>query len=131
MYSLIPQLFFECTINHLMLFHEPFALEGRRYDKYLPVISATGQVLHLDSGTRERLFQYGLDFLGCNHMQKLTGLILTFQLSQAALLIAFSLWIEIASDLFHHRPQIHAQLIQSRPADVPVAAIDIMHGQIR
>jgi hypothetical protein len=39
--------------------------------------------------------------------------------------------LEIRPDLSHHCAQIHPQLIQSGPSQVPVTAVNVMDGEIR
>src|ERR1051325_1630965 len=44
---------------------------------------------------------------------------------------ALCLGIEIRPDFFHHLAEIHPELLQRGPADVPIAAIKTVHRQIR
>src|SRR6476646_7289992 len=52
-------------------------------------------------------------------------------LSSAKILLSSGLRIKVGADLFHHLAQVFAQLIQRRPTDIPVTAVDIVHSQIR
>src|ERR1043166_4482966 len=64
-----------------MLLDKPFTFESRRYDKKLPVIAASGKILHFDSRSRQRLFQCRPDLFRCNHNRDGTDLLLSLQVS--------------------------------------------------
>src|SRR5688572_16491707 len=131
-----------------MLFDEPFALERRRNDNKLPVIAAAGQscvstsvtgiallrVSFISSGEiMEKAYRLSPELATrrCRPCRRDAHDDIVYNTAQLAREVLTDRTCEIGTDSLQHRAQIHSQLIERRPAEIPISAVEIVNGQVR